>query len=649
MTFGPSILFSYHANHMKSQRENGSSRKESEAAAAPSWKTRALGPPGICLALSLVTVAVFWPVTTDEFVNLDDQVYVTTNLHAQAGMTWASVVWAFTNLSAGFWHPLTWLSIMLDCQMFGLHAGGHHLTSLLLHATNTVLLFAVLRQMTRAIWRSAFVAALFALHPLHVETVAWAADRKDVLSTLFWLLTMLMYLRYVEAVKDGKAKSLVPGQFSSGWKWFAAALFFFSCAIMSKTMVVTLPLILLLLDWWPLGRFQRLTGKRLLLEKLPFFAISFFAGLLTVHAEKGVGALSNTTMIPARDRLANAFLSCCQYLAQSFWPTNLAVFYPYPDGFSVVSVAGAALFLVIVSVLILRSARETPYLLVGWLWFLVTLLPVIGLIQIGSHARADRYTYVPLVGVFIMAAWGAHDLAESWRARAMVLSVAGGLIIILCTMVTRRQISYWQNSETLFRHVLRATQNNCIAYYCLGVYLSDHGQIVEAMKDYEVALEIDPAYGDAHNNLGIEIAKQGNLDAAIGHFRKAISSDPRLSSAHANLGLALALQGKRDEAIAEFQESLRLQPDDAPMHLNLGDVMADQGRFKEAIGQFREASRLDLNSPQIHFHLGMALERDGQREEAKIQFAEALRLKPDYADAERQLRQLDAPASLPSP
>lgn len=591
---------------MRKQGKISQSRKGNPAVPAVSWRTRILSPPGISLALALATLAVFWSVRSNDFINLDDQVYVTDNAQVQGGLNWANFVWAFTNLNAGFWHPLTWLSIMLDCQLFGLRAGGHHLTSLLLHTTSAVLLFIVLRRMTAATWRSAFVAALFALHPLHVEPVAWAADRKDVLSTVFWLLTMLMYVRHVEQADRRSTNGNVERQFPKAGRWYAAALFFFVCAVMSKTMVVTLPLVLLLLDWWPLRRFQPANVKRLILEKAPFLVISLVAGLLTVHAERGVGALPGETQFPLQFRVANAILSCCRYLAQLFWPNDLAVFYPYPEVFPILRVAGGALLLVMISVLALWAARKAPYLPVGWFWFLVTLLPVIGLIQVGAHARADRYTYVPLIGIFMLLTWGACDLTRHWRNQTLALSLAGMVILLVCAALTNLQLAYWKNSETMFRHALQATRNNYMADYCLGDYLSDQGKSEEAIAYYQTALQINPTYGEACCNLGIELAKKGNLDEAITNFRNAIRYSPRLAGAHSNLGNAL------DE----------------------------QGKWEEAIGHFREALKLDPNNPQIRFYFGYRLAHHGNREEALTQYQEALRLKPDNAEVQEELSKL---------
>jgi Tfp pilus assembly protein PilF len=604
-------------------------------------------------------LAVFWSVKDHAFINLDDQVYVTENWHVQAGLTWSNVEWAVTNLEAGFWHPLTWLSIMLDCQLFGLRAGGHHLTSLLLHTANTVLLFLVFWRMTAALWRSAFVAGIFALHPLHVEPVAWAADRKDVLSTLFWMLTLWAYVAYARSqartVNQGSNTRRGIG-IHSKWIWYVTSLIFFTLGLMSKSMIVTLPLILLLLDWWPLHRLPGLMPsaryaalKRLVLEKLPFFAMSLGAGLLTIHAEHSLGALASVTRVPIGFRLANASVSYWRYLAQTFWPTHLAVFYPYPDGISPWSVALAAVLLAAVSVWFFSpsACRKKPWLAVGWLWYLVTLLPVIGLIQVGSHSHADRYTYVPLMGVFLIVTWGIHDLISRRRGGMVALSTIGLAAILLCAMLATKQIGYWKDSETLFRHVIEVTKNNYLAYHCLGVAVSAQGRADEAMAHYEAALQINPAYGEAHNNLGIELATRGKIDEAMIHFRDAVRFSPGLASAHSNLGMALASRGHLREAVKEYEESLRLKPDNPQVHSNLGNALDEQGRTQEAIAQYVEALRLEPNSAEIHVNLGMTLARIGKHDEAIAHFNEALRIKPDYLPAQRQLQAISAPAVKP--
>ena len=615
------------------------------------------------MALALLTLAVFQPVREHAFINFDDPIYITANSRVQGGITTSNVAWAFTTLQAGFWQPLTWLSHMFDCAVFGLNPSGHHLTSLLLHTANTVLLFVVLRRMTGAIWRSAFVAALFALHPLNVEPVAWAASRKDVLSTFFGLLALWAYARYAEKSRLGRQESGDLGQgaaaggsavgfisrfLPSASGYYLLTLLFFACGLMSKTIVVTLPLVLLLLDWWPLRRLQRLTLKSLALDKAPFLAVGIVAGLLTLRAEHGIGALSDTVLYPFQFRVANAVLSCAGYLAQAVWPRELAVFYPYPSVFSPLLVGGAALLLILASALVVRAHRSKPYLAVGWVWYLVTLSPVLGLIQVGAHSHADRYTYIPLIGIFFLLTWGACDLTKRWLHRRAVLSAAGVAVLLFCTILTTRQLAYWRDSAALFQRALEVTRNNYVAYYCLGAHISDEGRSDEAIADYRLALQINPTYGEAHNNLGVELASRGEIDEAMKCFRDAMRVSPRLASAYSNLGMALVRQGKEREALQQYQESLRLNPDDARVHNNLANLLAGQGRAEEAIEHHREALRLDPNRPEIHFSFGRTLAGHGNHAEAAAQFQEALRLKPDYAPAHQALRALGVQRGTPS-
>jgi Flp pilus assembly protein TadD len=523
------------------------------------------------LSLAMVTVAVYWPVTGHDFINLDDGLYVCGNAHVKSGLNWRSITWAFCNLKAGFWHPLTWLSILADCQLYGLRPWGHHLTSVLLHAASTGVLFLALKQLTGATWRSAFVAALFGLHPLHIESVAWVSERKDVLSGFFWMLTLLMYARYAQ-----QSRIRCPGSKVS----YVLALLFFACGLMSKPMVVTLPLMLLLLDWWPLRRFSpsnindhRTTVRRLIWEKVPFLAAAFVCGVVTIYAARGAGALGTETQVPLGGRVQNAFLSYAAYLQQTFWPTDLAVFYPYPEVLPAWRAAGAGLLGMMISALLLRGARRLPYLAVGWTWYVVTLLPVIGLIPVGEFSRADRFTYVPLVGVFLMLAWVAFELTKGWRHHVIVLLVAGCAAIGLCGAWTRQQLGYWNNSETLFRHALAVTENNYMAHNCLGAALDEKGQLDEAIRQYQEAVRLQPNCVQAHFNLGIALGKKGQLDEAIRQYQEVIRLQPGSTTAHNNLGVVLVMKGNIDGAISQFQEVLRLKPDSVDGRNNLARAL----------------------------------------------------------------------------
>ena len=457
----------------------------------------------ICLALALVTAALYWPMTHHEFINLDDQQYITQNAHVQAGLTWPGMVWAFETTEAANWHPLTWISHMLDCQLYGSYPGGHHATNLLLHIANTLLLFLLLNQMTGALWRSAFVAALFAWHPLHVESVAWAAERKDVLSGFFFLLTLIAYTRYVTSGgwrvtgKEEIAPASDPSRATrhpSLYYWLA--LLFFACGLMSKPMVVTLPFVLLLLDFWPLGRFssfkfqvsssekpstpvnraQAESAARLICEKLPFFALALAGSMATYLAQKAGGATWSQHALPFHLRMANALLAYVRYISKTFWPADLAVVYPYPHHWPAGLAAGAALLLILWTGLFLWRARRSPYLFVGWFWFLGTLIPAIGLVQVGPQSMADRYMYLPGIGLFILVAWGLNDflnLRPQWR---QMIALAGGAALAGCLVVTRLQLGCWQNSIKLLTHTVAVTPDNYTACNFLGRALDGAGR-----------------------------------------------------------------------------------------------------------------------------------------------------------------------------
>ena len=627
----------------------------------------------VCILLFGLVVWVFLPSVRNEFVNFDDLLYITGNPQVQAGLTLETIRWAFVNVQAGFWQPLTWLSNALDCQLFGLRAGGHHLTSLLLHAASAAVLFLTFRQMTGAIWRSAFVALLFALHPLHVETVAWASDRKDVLSGLFWMLTLLMYVRYAEEAGARSQRSEVRGQRSairgqrSGFHlpspiFYLLSLLFFACALMSKASVLTLPFILFLLDWWPLRRFQlsdlipeprrkdlpagqRSVLRRLLLEKAPFLLLAFIGGLLGFYGQKTLGAVQTAAQFPISQRIQNAILSCVQYLAQTAWPMDLAAYYPYPAAFRALPVFGAALLLAVVTIGALWSSRNRPYIAFGWIWFVVTLVPASGLVQIGSHAHADRYTYLPLIGVFVFLAWGAYDLTRHRRWQLPVLWAAAALIGCLSIAITRRQLGFWRNSETLYRRALAVTEANEFAHYNLATTLIKEGRLDEAIPHLEEAIRLMPDFIAAHKNLGAALCTKGRVDEAIPHLEYAASHAPGDPEALSNLGNAFAMKGRFEAAIPQYEQALALGSRSPEIRLNLGNAhfqlalaMALTGRMDAAIPHFRRATDLAPDHAEAHCNLGVALARQGRLDEAIGCFREAIRLKPDYPDAQNNLR-----------
>jgi Flp pilus assembly protein TadD len=608
----------------------------------PSWLLAAL--------LALVTIALYWPATRCDFINLDDPDYVTANPHVQGGLTWEGIKWAFTNTEqAAYWAPLMWLSHELACQLFGLNPWGHHLMNVLLHAANVALVFLVFQRMTGARWRSFILAALFGWHPLRVESVAWVTERKDVLSTLFWALTLLAYARYAQKsearsqISDVQPPASVFRLLSSCFYWLA--LLFFALGLMSKAMLVTLPFVLLLLDYWPLKRMAndglRIANvKILLLEKIPFFVLAAGAGVVTFLVQKQGGAVTTVEYLPLGARVGNALISYCRYLEKTFWPMDMAVFYPHPGYWPPAEVLLAGVFLCGISAYVIVKRREYPFMLMGWLWFVGTLVPVIQLVQSGGQAMADRFMYVPSLGVLIIAVWGACELARRWRHHGIVLPVAGLATIAACIGLTRHQLGYWTDTETLFRHTIAVTENNYMAHNNLGAALLKKGGNVEAMSQFQEALRLKPNYADAHINLGLALFNLGQTDKALRQYQEAIRLKPDSAEAHNNLGAALGRKVRTDEAISEFQEAVRLKPDYAEAHFNLGVAFLNLGQIDGAIGQFQETIRLKPDYDQVHNNLAVALFKQGRTDEAIRQLQEAVRLKPDDDGAQRNLAKL---------
>jgi tetratricopeptide (TPR) repeat protein len=618
--------------------------------------------------LMLVTIASYWPVLRHDFINLDDSSYVVSNVHVQKGLTLESIKWAFFNPVSCNWHPLTMLSHLLDCQMFGLKPWGHHLTSVLLHAANTVLVFLLFRRLTGAIWRSWLVAAVFGLHPLHVESVAWVAERKDVLSAFFGLLALLCYAGYAQRVTSDTCGGIQTKSIRSRFTFYVSrsywlALLFFALGLMSKPMLVTWPFVMLLLDYWPLERFSRFTrlcgasarqafhvsssektstpinreqaesAARLICEKLPFFALALAMSVVAYVVQQHGGALGAGENLPPGARAGNALVSYCRYLGKMFWPADLAVFYPHPGYWPLEQVLLAGVLILGVSGLLFLKRQRYPFLLMGWLWFCGTLVPVIGLVQVGGQSMADRYTYIPSLGLLIFAIWGACELARRWRHGLMALSVVGSAAIVLCIGLTRQQLGYWKDSETLFRHTLEVTGNNCLAHYNLGMALGKKGQINEAISQYQEAIRLKPDYAEAISKLGTALGEEGRIDEAISQLQEAIRLKPNYADAYNSLGTALCEKGRIDEAIRQYQEAIRLKPDYAEACYNLGTGLFRMGQIDEAIRQYREAIRLKPDYAEAHYNLGVALAAKGHLDEAISSYREALRFKPDYTMA----------------
>ncbi|MGA2092825.1 MAG: tetratricopeptide repeat protein, partial [Sedimentisphaerales bacterium] len=501
-------------------------------------------------ALILSTLLVFWQVRNFDFVNYDDKVYICENPHVSNGLTPSGVIWAFTTCYMGYWQPLTWLSLMMNSQLFGPGPGWFHLVNVFLHLANTLLLFAVLRKMTAALWPSAFVAALFAIHPMHVESVAWISERKDVLSTLFWLLTMRAYIRYA---------SNPPINWGAKFRNYGLALVFFALGLMSKPMLVTLPFILLLLDYWPLNRIRNPQSKirNLLLEKLPFFILAAVSSVVTFLTQKAGSIIVDTKTVPLTDRAANAFLSYAMYIWKLFWPQNLAVFYPYDAGSIVFwQVAICLVLLIVISVLVIYFGRNRKYLPVGWFWFIGTLVPVIGLVTFTGSSYADRFTYIPYIGLFIIIAWGLPELLSGWPYRKIVLGVAASMMLIALGTVAYRQVGFWKDSITLFSHALEVTQNNAVVHNYLGNSYFDLKRYHDAMESCRQAVEIMPDYAEAHYYLGNAYSKLGREQDAAQSFKQAIKIKPDYAEAYNNLGNACVSLGRFQEAAEAFKQAI---------------------------------------------------------------------------------------------
>ena len=616
----------------------------------------------ICLLLFVLVLWGFLPSLRNDFVNYDDNVYVTENLQVQAGLTWESLAWAFGKFHGEqtYWHPLTWVSHMLDCRLYGLQPWGHHLTSVLWHAVNTLLVFLVFKRLTGAVWRCAVLAALFALHPLQVDTVAWVTERKNLLSTSFFLLTVWAYARYAELhspkskVQSPKSEvgSHVPQTtdhatrftihisrftFHAG-TFYLLSLLFFALGLMCKPAVVTLPFVLLLLDYWPLRRFPPAASKPgwaalalLVWEKAPLFLLAAASSGITLAAHHALGMFAAGSELPWDIRIENALISYCRYLGKVCYPLRLCVLYPHPQEWPLLSVLLASLLLLGVSVLAATQWKRRPYLAVGWLWFLGTLVPVIGLVQVGAQAMADRFMYVPLIGLLLLLIWGMHDLTSRWRHQTVALTAAGAAAAVACLVLTRSQVAYWKDSESLFRHAIAITENNHLAHNNLGLALANKGLFDQAVAQYRESLKLKPDYPEAHNNLGITLAQEGLFDEATGQFQQALKLKPGLAEALNNLGLALARQGRLDEAIDQFQEALKLNPGFARALYNLGNALLRKGQKDEAMAHFQRAVEIDPKLAKAQSDLGNLLLQNGRVNEALAHYQRALELQPANA------------------
>ena len=597
---------------------------------------------GVCVFLVAVTSVVFGRTFGYGFINYDDNVYVSENTQVIRGLTWKGIEWAFTHSVSANWHPLTVMSHMLDCQYYGLNAGGHHLTNVLLHAATAILLFLVLRQITGAFWRSAFVAAVFAIHPLRVESVAWVSERKDVLSGVFFMLTIGAYTRYVSS-----GRWQVTRADSNPSLFYGLVLLFFALGLMSKPMLVTLPFVLLLLDCWPLGRFTKSAGgpewffipRQLLLEKIPLLVLAAagcVAALLAQHE-----AIMKNEEMPFSLRISNALVSYAVYLKQMFYPAKLAPLYPYPmNSVPVWESLLAFVFLAAVSAGVIAWRRKRPCLMVGWFWYLGMLVPVIGLVQVGTQAHADRYTYLPQIGLSVMVVWLVADLCTAWRYRRVVLGGLMATAIAALMLCSRIQTACWRDSELLWTHTLACTSNNAVAHNCLGDAYFRSGRMEEAIEQYQNALEVRPRYVLAMYDLGDAFLRLGRVDEAIEQYQKVLALQPNYAEACNNLGNALAQKGRMGEAVVQFKRALKIRPAYAEGYNNLGNALVQEGRGDEAIACYQKALKINPGPAQVYINLGSALLQKERLDEAMEQFQQAINLQPDSAQAHYNLSQI---------
>jgi len=614
------------------------------------------------LFLFLATVCVYWQTNDFSFVGLDDALYVAGNRHVQSGLSWETVQWAFTDATeiTNFWAPLTWLSILADYELYGMNAGGYHITNLILHLINCLLVMLLFQKMTGKLWQSTFVAFMFALHPLHVESVAWVTERKDVLSTLFWLLTMWAYHGY-------SRRPCI--------KRYILIFLFFILGMMAKPMLITLPFAMLLLDFWPLNRLKMTTLRpsiRNLLvltwEKIPLFACVLLISIVAYFFQDKGGVLPSIELIPASLRAENIIVSYGLYLWKTLWPFQLAAVYPYPDSLPNRQVLISLTLLVCLTIMSIKLMKKAPWFLFGWLWYLGILVPVIGIVVIGPHSMADRYTYIPLIGIFVIIAWGVPELLRNFHLKREFLSASFFLLIMICSVITWNQIGYWRNSYTLYKHTIKHTASNPLAHDGFATALSERGDFDGAIKHYQQSIQLYPNSAEVHNNLGVALLKTGRIDDAIEQYRRSIALKPDYTAALNNLGNALKKTGRCDQAEPYYRKALENEPDSALLHFNYGRCLLQNGkiekaisyletatrinpefkevvhnsigsaffhnrRFEQAIQHFRQALQKNPQSSYAHFQLGVSLDILGNHPEAIKHYQETIRTSPDHTDA----------------
>ncbi|MBW2427938.1 MAG: tetratricopeptide repeat protein [Deltaproteobacteria bacterium] len=583
--------------------------------------------------LIITVVIVYGQMLGHDFVYFDDNRYVAENTRVKAGLTADNIKWAFSTLHLEFWHPLTWLSLMLDTQLFGVNPGGYLFTNLLLHIFNSLLLFIFFNRATGSVWQSGLVAALFALHPMHVESVAWIAQRKDVLSSFFWMLTMLAYLLFVER---------------PGFKAYLAVLLSLIFGLMAKSMLITLPFVLILMDYWPLGRLRyEASAKAFFLsllshlrEKVPLIVVCGAASVLTYIAQQSGGGIKSAAAVSLADRISNALISYVAYLAKMLWPFKLACFYPFPDSFWLWRVGGALLLLLLITGLAIRSVRRYPFLIVGWLWYLGTLLPVIGLVKIGAFSMADRYSYVPLIGIFIISIWGVPELVAGINYRKAVMACLATLALAICLLTARNQVRFWQDGSSLFTHAQKVTSDNWFAHIALGRDLLRREKFDEAAEQFFETLRLKPNYIPTYINLGLTYARQNKIAEAIAYMSEAERMNANLVDVQESLGILYLQQGDLDKANRHFNKALEIEPNNATVHKYLGNMMVDKGDLDAAIDHYAASLRIQPGDARVHYNLGLALEKQDKNEKATEQYLATLKMEPDNADAHYNLANL---------
>jgi len=585
------------------------------------------------LTLAAVTLAVYLQTVNHLFIQIDDDVYVTSNPHVTTGITIKNIAWAFASVEATNWHPVTWLSHMMDVQLYGMNPGGHHLTNVLIHTITSVLLLLLLLRLTGALWQSSFVAALFALHPLHVESVAWVAERKDVLSGLFWIITIFFYVNYTER---------------RNLHWYLLALFSFLVGLMCKPMLVTLPVIMLLLDFWPLERhhFRKEGGtvgqaeklSLLMREKIPFFFAALLSGIITIYAQHAGGATQSLVVVPLVLRMQNALVGYVKYIGKTLWPHDLAAFYPYAFSIPLWQTAIALLILLVISAAVIRLLNQKPYLALGWFWFIITLLPVIGLIQVGNQSMADRYSYIPLIGLFIMVGWGIPDLMRSVPQGKLILAAASMAVIVASSLLTWKQVGYWRDDLALSRHSLAVTTGNDFMHNVLGMALYRKGEPDSAINEFVKALLINPTNYIAHNNLGMVLEKKGDLYGAIQHYHDSLKINPLDDVAHTNLGIIFAQKGDMNAAINEFKKVVQNNPNSIKGISNLAMALDDKGDLDEAIREYRKVVAINPGDIDAHNNMALIFLRREELDTAITELREVLTIDPNHSTARDNLR-----------